>query len=167
MTRRRVRSAGVAGAVAAAALASAVALLGPWGPARTDPARTAPPATAAATSAASTSAASTSAGARASTPSQLDPESGLPVVSLSALPPEARRTVQAIDRGGPFRYSQDGAVFENRERLLPRRPRGYYREYTVSTPGEDDRGPRRLVTGSADELYYTADHYASFVRVRR
>jgi ribonuclease T1 len=95
-----------------------------------------------------------------------DPDSGLRVVSLAALPVEARDTVARIDRGGPFRYAKDGAVFGNRERLLPARPNGFYREYTVPTPGEDDRGARRIVTGD-DQLFYTADHYASFVLVRR
>ena len=72
-----------------------------------------------------------------------------------------------IGRGGPFRYSQDGAVFGNRERILPRQPRGYYREYTVDTPGVNHRGARRIVTGgtpltSPPDWYYTGDHYASF-----
>jgi len=73
-----------------------------------------------------------------------------------------------IDRGGPYRYDQDGAVFGNRERILPARPRGFYREYTVVTPGEDDRGARRIVTGEPNrQFFYTGDHYASFVRIRR
>jgi ribonuclease T1 len=73
-----------------------------------------------------------------------------------------------IERGGPYRYARDGAVFGNHERLLPIKPHGYYREYTVPTPGEDDRGPRRIVTGDQDrQLFYTDDHYASFVRVVR
>lgn len=101
-------------------------------------------------------------------PPSADPESGLTVVALAELPVEARRTVTLIDRGGPFPYAKDGSVFGNRERLLPTRPAAHYREYTVRTPGEDDRGPRRIVTGDGGaELFYTADHYASFVRVRR
>ncbi|MGL5851628.1 MAG: ribonuclease domain-containing protein, partial [Phycicoccus sp.] len=60
---------------------------------------------------------------------------------------------------------QDDGVFGNRERLLPRQPRGYYREYTVETPGEDDRGPRRLVVGESGDVYWTTDHYASFRQV--
>ncbi|MDQ3988514.1 MAG: ribonuclease N, partial [Actinomycetota bacterium] len=67
--------------------------------------------------------------------------------------------------GGPFPYEQDGTTFGNREGLLPDRERGWYREYTVPTPGEDDRGARRLVTGGERELYYTDDHYDSFVAV--
>ena len=103
-----------------------------------------------------------------SAPAATDPDSGLPMVALATLPVEARRTVALIDRGGPFPYAKDGAVFGNRERLLPARPNGFYREYTVPTPGEDDRGPRRIVTGDAGhQLFYTADHYASFVRVSR
>ena len=72
----------------------------------------------------------------------------------------------AIDRGGPFTYRKDGAVFENREARLPKQPRGYWREYTVPTPDEDDRGARRLVAGQRHELRYTRDHYRSFVVIR-
>lgn len=92
-------------------------------------------------------------------------DSGLDVVGLSTLPPEVSRTWDLIEADGPFPYRKDGSVFGNREGLLPRKAGGYYREYTVPTPGSPDRGPRRLVTGSADELYYTADHYSSFVVV--
>lgn len=106
--------------------------------------------------------------AEPSGPASADPDSGLPMVALATLPVEARETVALIDRGGPFPYAKDGAVFGNRERLLPARPNGFYREYTVPTPGEDDRGPRRIVTGDdGEQLFYTADHYASFVRVSR
>lgn len=90
----------------------------------------------------------------------------LPVVSASRLPVEAQETLRLIRAGGPFPYAKDGSVFSNRERLLPDRPRGYYREYTVRTPGRPDRGPRRLVTGGRlDAIYWTADHYRSFSRV--
>lgn len=80
------------------------------------------------------------------------------------LPPEAHATLALIDRGGPFPHRQDGSVFHNRERLLPQRPRGHYREYTVDTPGLGHRGARRIVTGGDPpaEWYYTADHYQSF-----
>ena len=97
-----------------------------------------------------------------------DPESGLPVVALSSLPAEAQKTVRLVDAGGPFPYAKDGVTFGNRERRLPRHPQGWYREYTVPTPGEGDRGARRIVTGDDDRLvFYTGDHYASFVRVAR
>jgi ribonuclease T1 len=86
-------------------------------------------------------------------------------ISVTALPPEARTTLQRIETNGPFPYRRDGATFGNRERLLPARPRGYYREYTVATPGERDRGPRRIIAGAAGERYYTADHYRSFRRI--
>lgn len=95
-------------------------------------------------------------------PAQID---GLPVITLDELPPEALETLALIERGGPFPFSKDGSVFQNRERLLPRKPSGYYREYTVITPGEDDRGARRIVSGEGGELYYTDDHYASFSRI--
>lgn len=97
-----------------------------------------------------------------------DPESGLAWVDLADLPPQAADTVRLIEAGGPFRYSQDGAVFSNREGVLPAKSRGYYREYTVPTPGSRDRGARRIVTGDRDRiLYWTADHYDSFERIRR
>lgn len=86
-------------------------------------------------------------------------------VAYDRLPPEARETLRLIERGGPFPYRQDGAEFQNRERLLPLHPRGYYREYTVKTPGSPDRGARRIVTGQGGEVYYTDDHYDSFRRV--
>jgi ribonuclease T1 len=86
-------------------------------------------------------------------------------VQLSRLPDEAQRTVELVLRGGPFPYRRDGVVFENRERRLPSRPRGYYLEYTVPTPGRRDRGPRRIVFGRGKELYYSDDHYRSFRRV--
>jgi ribonuclease T1 len=80
------------------------------------------------------------------------------------LPPEAHAVLDAIAHGGPHPYRQDGGVFQNREGQLPRQPRGYYREYTVDTPGSDDRGPRRIVTGGDPpvEYWYTDDHYRSF-----
>ncbi len=93
------------------------------------------------------------------------PEGGLATVAASALPAAARRTLQLIDQGGPFPYERDGAVFGNVERLLPRQERGWYREYTVRTPGERDRGARRIVAGRDGTRYYTADHYESFAIV--
>ncbi len=88
-------------------------------------------------------------------------------ISESSLPAQAKATLALIDRGGPFRYSQDGAVFQNAEGLLPRQPRGYYHEYTVETPGSSDRGARRIVTGGPGEHYWTQDHYRSFMKIRR
>jgi len=96
---------------------------------------------------------------------EADPASGLPWVAPAELPPEGRETLELIAAGGPFPYERDGIVFQNRERILPDEARGYYREYTVPTPGSDDRGARRIVTGSEGERYYTDDHYASFRRV--
>lgn len=91
-------------------------------------------------------------------------EDGLPEIVLEDLPREARRTLDLIRTGGPFPYGRDGTVFGNRERLLPAHERGYYREYTVVTPGSRDRGARRIVAGG--EYYYTDDHYDSFRRIR-
>ena len=100
-------------------------------------------------------------------PSDTDPDSGLPWVLEVELPPSAQDTLVLIDDGGPFPYSKDGSTFGNREGLLPDEPGGYYAEYTVPKPGEDDRGPWRLVTGEGDEVYWTQDHYSSFERVWR
>jgi ribonuclease T1 len=99
-----------------------------------------------------------------------DPASGLAVVDAADLPSEARRTLGLIDRGGPFPYAQDGTVFGNVEGVLPRQSRGWYHEYTVRTPGESDRGPRRIVTGGTGAgrtYFWTDDHYATFSRIRR
>jgi len=78
------------------------------------------------------------------------------------LPPEALTTLRLIESGGPFPYSKDGSVFHNYEGLLPEKADGYYREYTVVTPGSPDRGARRIVAGAGGERYYTDDHYATF-----
>ncbi|MDT0266354.1 ribonuclease domain-containing protein [Streptomyces sp. DSM 44915] len=84
-------------------------------------------------------------------------------ICYGALPSQAHDTLDLIERGGPYPYPQDGGVFYNREGLLPDQATGYYHEYTVETPGIDHRGARRVVTGdSAQEDYYTADHYESF-----
>lgn len=88
-------------------------------------------------------------------------------VQASALPPEARETLRLIDAGGPFPYDKDGSTFGNFERELPQQRRGYYREFTVRTPGESDRGARRIVTGRGGEIYYTDDHYQTFKAVLR
>jgi ribonuclease T1 len=90
-----------------------------------------------------------------------------PALSLTDLPREGQETYQLILKGGPFPYEKDGTVFGNRERLLPREARGFYREYTVRTPGVKHRGARRIVCGgfvprSPQACYYTSDHYASF-----
>jgi len=91
-------------------------------------------------------------------------------LQASELPAEAQAVSRAIRSGGPFAYANDGVVFANRERLLPAAPRGYYREYTVATPGAHDRGARRIVCGGSRATepvvcYYTIDHYASFRRI--
>jgi ribonuclease T1 len=90
-------------------------------------------------------------------------------VALNALPAQGVETYQLIRQGGPFPFEKDGVVFGNRERQLPKAKRGYYREYTVKTPGSRDRGARRMVCGgpakTPDACYYTADHYASFRKI--
>ena len=87
-------------------------------------------------------------------------------LEISQLPTEARRTLELIRNGGPFLYGRDGITFANRERLLPVRDYGYYREYTVKTPGASDRGARRIIAGRNGEYFYTDDHYRSFKRIR-
>ena len=90
-------------------------------------------------------------------------------IALADLPVQGQQTYTLIRQGGPFEYEKDGVVFGNRERLLPSHKRGFYREYTVKTPGSPSRGQRRIVCGGAprtpDACYYTADHYASFRRI--
>ena len=90
-------------------------------------------------------------------------------VALDQLPPQGVETYQLIRQGGPFPYGKDGVIFGNRERLLPAKTRGYYREYTVKTPRSSGRGARRIVCGgqatTPDACYYTADHYASFRKI--
>jgi len=94
----------------------------------------------------------------------------LPEVALRELPKEAQEVYALIFKGGPFRYDRDGVGFGNRERLLPAKPRGYYHEYTVRTPGASGRGARRVVCGgparAPDVCYYSDDHYQSFKRIR-
>lgn len=93
-------------------------------------------------------------------------------VGVTELSREARETLALIRSGGPFPYRKDGSIFGNREGHLPRQPRGYYREFTVRTLSERDRGARRIVAGhgsdfaSSGEYYYTDDHYNSFRRIR-
>jgi ribonuclease T1 len=90
-------------------------------------------------------------------------------VAVAELPSEARATLANIRSGPPFPYERDGVAFGNRELLLPAKPRGYYREYTVRTPGERSRGARRIVCGgkptSPEACWYTDDHYSSFRRI--
>ena len=98
------------------------------------------------------------------------PDAAGTAVALAQLPAEAQTTHRLILNGGPFPHRKDGAVFANRERALPGRPRGYYHEYTVDTPGARDRGARRIVCGGLpvtrpEVCFYTADHYTSFRRI--
>ena len=98
------------------------------------------------------------------------PAAVLQTMTVAALPPQGRDMMALIEKGGPFKYDKDGTVFGNREKFLPARQRGYYREYTVRTPGESSRGARRIVCGgqqprAPDACFYTDDHYASFRQI--
>jgi ribonuclease T1 len=90
----------------------------------------------------------------------------VPEISAAQLPSQARTTIDLIRKGGPYPYERDGLVFGNFEKRLPLRERGYYREYTVRTPGASGRGARRIVAGKGGELYYTDDHYQTFRRIK-
>jgi ribonuclease T1 len=92
-------------------------------------------------------------------------QGGIQVISVDKLPTEARDTLRAIKQGGPFAFQRDGVVFNNFERDLPEHQRGYYHEYTVITPGMNNRGIRRIITGENGEYYYTADHYQTFKQI--
>jgi ribonuclease T1 len=91
-------------------------------------------------------------------------------IAAADLPREGREVLVLIRKGGPFRYDRDGVVFVNRENLLPDRPKGYYHEYTVRTPGAETRGARRIICGGPvtmpDACFYTSNHYRSFKRIR-
>ena len=98
------------------------------------------------------------------------PESVARTVATAELPRQARETYELIGKGGPFPFEKDGVVFGNRERQLPGQKRGFYREYTVKTPGSRDRGARRIVCGglevrTPEVCYYSDDHYASFRKI--
>jgi ribonuclease T1 len=90
----------------------------------------------------------------------------MPEIAAAELPAQARATIELIRSGGPYPHERDGIVFGNFERRLPARNRGYYREYTVRTPGAKGRGARRIVAGKGGELYYTEDHYQTFRRIK-
>jgi ribonuclease T1 len=107
--------------------------------------------------------------AEAKTQAPTDLANRATTVAVSELPKQGTETYNQIRQGGPFAYEKDGVVFGNRERQLPAEKRGYYREYTVKTPGSRDRGARRIVCGgqpkTPDACYYTDDHYASFRKI--
>ena len=96
-------------------------------------------------------------------------EGNFPLVLAADLPKEARETLSLIRKGGPFPYSKDGVTFGNREKALPKQPRGFYHEYTVKTPGAKNRGTRRIVCGgnqTSGDCFYTDNHYESFRKIK-
>jgi ribonuclease T1 len=101
---------------------------------------------------------------------QAAPNDSLATIKVAELPQQGQQTYERILQGGPFPYEKDGTVFGNRERVLPAAKRGFYREYTVKTPGSRDRGAKRIVCGgqpkTPDSCFYTADHYSSFRRIQ-
>ena len=114
------------------------------------------------TTAAAAKTTTTKATSIATTATNVTAPPGMGSVRVSALPAEARTTLALIAAGGPYPYAQDGAVFQNREGVLPKKASTYYHEYTVETPGSSDRGARRIVVGRDGERYYTDDHYSTF-----
>ncbi len=98
-------------------------------------------------------------------PDKYEPFTDLPQINFALLPSQAWDTLDLISQSGPYPFSKDDSVFQNREGILPDQQRGYYREYTVITPGADNRGARRIVAGEAGELFYTDDHYSSFSEI--
>lgn len=101
------------------------------------------------------------------TATRIRSQSGLPFILYKELPPEAKETIRLIDNNGPFPFRQDDTTFQNREGILPSKPRGWYREFTVVTPGLNHRGARRIVEGEDGLLFYTDDHYDSFREIIR
>lgn len=93
------------------------------------------------------------------------PTTDLSIIPVDQLPPQAVDTLRLITTDGPFPYTRDGVVFNNREGILPAQPKGFYREYTVITPGADNRGARRIVAANDGARFYTEDHYDSFREV--
>lgn len=134
-------------------------------------ARSAAPATSAQASATTTRTTSTSTaakGTRTATGQSVDPETKLPWIDAAELPSQGRQVLALIDKGGPYPYSQDGGTFNNAERLLPIKAKGFYTEYTVKLPSSSDRGPVRIIMGGTGQwFFWTDDHYASFARIRR
>jgi ribonuclease T1 len=93
-------------------------------------------------------------------------EQNYDAISIAQLPPEAQQVLKLIKQGGPFPYSRDGVIFGNREKRLPKQARGYYKEYTVKTPGARTRGARRIIAGSKGEYFYSDDHYETFRQIK-
>jgi ribonuclease T1 len=89
----------------------------------------------------------------------------LGTIAVDQLPPEGVDTLRLIASDGPFPFSKDGVTFQNREGILPQQKSGFYREYTVITPGSSDRGARRIIGGADGSRFYTDDHYSSFREV--
>ena len=87
------------------------------------------------------------------------------------VPRVALDTLEVIDRTGnaPTGYV-GGRRFGNFEGHLPvtaGASRVHYREWDVARHVLGvNRGPRRLVTGDDGSAYYSADHYATFLRIR-
>ncbi len=91
---------------------------------------------------------------------------GSDTMTVAQLPAEAQQVLKLIKQGGPFPYSRDGVIFGNREKRLPKQARGYYKEYTVKTPGARNRGARRIIAGSKGEYFYSDDHYETFRQIK-
>ncbi len=75
-------------------------------------------------------------------------------------------TLDRIKSGESFPHRNDGSIFQNRASDLPQKPAGYYTEYVHPTPGIAGPGPQRIVVGKGGEMYYTADHYKTFIPIK-
>lgn len=91
------------------------------------------------------------------------------------------KIVAAVYDGTPLPFPKDGIVFQNKEGRLPAQAAGYYHEYTVLppegspstitvgdrtfriSPPQGHRGAERLIIGGGELLYYSPDHYKTFI----
>jgi len=84
---------------------------------------------------------------------------------------DLKPTLDRISSAQSLPFRNDGSIFYNRPlpgkmtpELPPQLP-GYYREYVHPTPGLNGPGPQRVVVGQGGEMYYTPDHYESFIPI--
>ena len=76
-------------------------------------------------------------------------------------------TLERIASGGSFPHRNDGSVYQNRSGALPQKTVGYYTEYVHPTNGIAGPGPQRIVVGKGGEMFYTPDHYKTFIPIKK